>query len=131
MKQCPACNRTYTDDELLFCLEDGTQLQSIGFSTSDAPTTTDAGYDPNKTLAFSPARDTSPPPANLYAPAPQNQPPAQQQQWSPAPTPHYAPAPSVQPARKSSKGLIIAAIVGVVVLGIGIVVLLMIIGKDS
>jgi hypothetical protein len=133
MKQCPACNRTYTDDDLLFCLEDGTQLQSMGFGTSgDAPTTIDASYDPNKTLAFSPGRETSPPPTNIYAPAPQNQPPAQQQQWTPPPTPVYTPTPSAQAAGKSGgKGWIIAAIAGVVVLGIGIVVLLMIIGKDS
>src|SRR5436305_14885700 len=98
MKQCPACNRTYTDDDLLLCLEDGTQLQSVGFGTSgDAPTTIDANYDPNKTLAFSPTRETSPPPTNVYAPTPPaSQPPAQQHQWSPSPTPSYTPAPSMQ-----------------------------------
>ena len=135
MKQCPACNRTYTDDDLLFCLEDGTQLQSVGFGTSgDAPTTIDANYDPNKTLAFSPTRETSPPPTNVYAPTPPvSQPPAQQQQqWNPSPTPSYTPAPSMQTARKSGgKGWIIAAIAGVVVLGLGIVILLVMLGKDS
>ncbi|HYJ46500.1 MAG TPA: hypothetical protein VEV81_07785 [Pyrinomonadaceae bacterium] len=134
MKQCPACNRTYTDDELLFCLEDGAQLQSIGFGGSDAPTSIDANYDPNKTLAFSsPARETNPPPTNVYVPPPVSQPqgqPRPQQQWSP--TPSFAPTPSLQAARKGGgKGLIIAAIAGVVVLGIGIVVLLMIIGRDN
>jgi hypothetical protein len=132
MKQCPACNRTYTDADLLFCLEDGTQLQSVGFGGSDSPTTLDANanYDPNKTLAFSsPARETSPPPTNVYAPAPVSQPPAQQQ-WSPSPS--YTPPAAAQTARKSgSKGWIIAAIAAVVVLGVGIVVLLAIIGKDS
>lgn len=130
MKQCPACNRTYTDDDLLFCLEDGTQLQSVGFAGSDSPTSVDANYDPNKTLAFSsPARETSPPPTNVYAPAPASQQPAQQQ-WSP--TPSYTPPASAQTARKGgSKGWIIAAIAAVVVLGVGIVVLLAIIGRDS
>jgi len=136
MKQCPACNRTYTDDELLFCLEDGAQLQSVGFGTScgNAPTTIDANYDPNKTLAFSPTRDTSPPPTNVYTPPPQpppvSQPPAQQQ-WSPTPTPPYSPMPSAQTVRKGGKGWIIAAIAGVVVIGLVIVVLLMVIGKDN
>ncbi|HKC66112.1 MAG TPA: hypothetical protein VKB86_20880 [Pyrinomonadaceae bacterium] len=130
MKQCPACNRTYTDDDLLFCLEDGTQLQTVGRS-SDAPTTFDSDYDPNKTLAFSPARDTNPPPANVYSPMPVNQPSAQQS-WNPPPTPQYMPTPQAQAAGKSGgKGWIVVAIAAVLVLGIGIVVLLAIIGKQS
>ena len=28
MKKCPACNRTYTDDTLKFCLEDGSSLSA-------------------------------------------------------------------------------------------------------
>jgi hypothetical protein len=125
MKQCPACNRTYTDDDLLFCLEDGTQLQSVGFGSSSSPASVDANYDPNKTLAFSS-------PTNVYTPAPVNQPPAQPPQpWSP--TPSYTPPPASAPAasKSGSKKWIIAAIAVVVVLGVGIVVLLAIIGKDS
>ncbi|MDQ3818728.1 MAG: hypothetical protein M3362_13760 [Acidobacteriota bacterium] len=129
MKQCPACNRTYTDDDLLFCLEDGTQLQTVT-SASDAPTTFDGGYDPNKTLAFSPARDTSPPLADAYTQTPATQPPAQKS-WSP-PAPQYAQMPQAQSAQKSGgKGWIIVAVAAVLVLGIGIVVLLAIIGKQS
>jgi hypothetical protein len=30
MKRCPTCNRTYSDDTLLFCADDGTQLVSGG-----------------------------------------------------------------------------------------------------
>lgn len=130
MKQCPACNRTYTDDDLLFCLEDGALLQTVGRG-GDAPTNFDSDYDPNKTLAFTPARETSPPPANVYTP-PQasSQPPPVQQSWTP--TPQYAPMPQVQPAAKSGgKGWIIVAVAAVLVLGIGIVVLLAIIGKQS
>jgi len=129
MKQCPACNRTYTDDELLFCLEDGTPLQTVG-RASDAPTALDSAYDPNKTLAFSPARETSPSPANAYSPTPVSQPPAQQS-WSP-PVPQYTPAPQAQAARKSGgKRWIIIAIAAVLVLGIGIVVLLSVIIKPG
>jgi hypothetical protein len=121
MKQCPACNRTYTEDDLLFCLEDGTKLIS-GTSFGDAPT----AFDPNATLAYSPGRETNPPPPNFYPPtppAPSPAPPA----WSPTP---YTPVP--QPAGKSnSKPWIIVAVAGVIVLGIGIVVLLAIIGRDS
>lgn len=123
MKQCPACKRTYTDDELSFCLEDGTQLQSVEFG-SGGPPSSDQNYDPNKTLAYNSPRETSPPPVNVY-PAP----PVTPHSWSP--TPSYTPTPTTQPARKSGKALIIGAIAAVVVLGIGIVVLLMVIGKNS
>ena len=37
MKKCPTCNRTYSDDTLSFCLEDGALLSAAyGFSTSEA-----------------------------------------------------------------------------------------------
>ena len=38
MKLCPQCNRTYRDDTLRFCLEDGTALAAVGRSPSDEPT---------------------------------------------------------------------------------------------
>jgi hypothetical protein len=121
MKQCPACNRTYTDDALLFCLEDGTKLTQAGFG-NDAP----APFDPNATLALHTPRDTNPPPEIYY-----HQPPPVEAQpgqaWGPAPYSHPA-----QPAQKSSsRAWIIGAVAAVVVLGIGIVVLLAIIGRDS
>jgi hypothetical protein len=127
MKQCPACQRTYTDDALSFCLEDGTQLRSVG-TGSAAPPSLDSNYDPNKTLAFNP-RDTSPPPINMQPVAPVSRPPVSPPTWIPPPS--YMPSPSVQPARKSGKTWIIIAIVGAIVLGIGIVVLLSVIGKNS
>lgn len=127
MKQCPVCQRTYTDDALSFCLEDGTQLRSVG-TGSVAPPPFDQNYDPNKTLAFN-SRDTSPPPANVQPVAPVRQPSVPPPSWSP--TPSYTPPLSVQPARKSGKTLIIVAIAAVLVLGIGIVVLLTVIGNNS
>ena len=104
------------------------QLQSVG-GTESGPPSFDQNYDPNKTLAYSQPRETSPPPVNVHPAAPINQGPPAQGSWSP--TPSYSPMPAIQPARKSGKGLIIGAIASVAVLGIGIVVLLMIIGKDS
>ena len=38
MKLCQKCNRTYRDDTLRFCLEDGTALAAVGRSPSDEPT---------------------------------------------------------------------------------------------
>jgi hypothetical protein len=120
MKQCPACNRTYQDDAQLFCLEDGTQLIQGGFGGGSAPP---SSFDPGATLAYTPSRATSPPPENFYPPAPTPAP----QSWTPSP---YTPLP--RPASKSSaKPWIIGAIVTVIVLGIGIVVLLSIIGRNS
>ncbi|HKQ54191.1 MAG TPA: hypothetical protein VJT74_17575 [Pyrinomonadaceae bacterium] len=111
MKQCPACNRTYPDDAQLFCLEDGAQLVQAGASQN---------YDPHATLAMSQARDTNPPPEISYQPPP------------PAPTPSWSPpahTPATQPA--GSKSWLVFAVVGVAVLAVGIVVLLVIIGRNS
>ncbi|HEY0546817.1 MAG TPA: hypothetical protein VGC91_15665 [Pyrinomonadaceae bacterium] len=44
MKYCPTCRRTYADDTLRFCLDDGALLLS---GEGDAP---DASFDPNATL---------------------------------------------------------------------------------
>jgi hypothetical protein len=46
MKQCPLCSRNYTDEGLMFCLDDGTRLSSTS-------------YDPQATLALPQPRITS------------------------------------------------------------------------
>lgn len=38
MKKCPACNRTYSDETLSFCLEDGSLL-SASFNLDEEPET--------------------------------------------------------------------------------------------
>lgn len=115
MKRCPTCNRTYTDDALSFCLDDGAVLMSTG-----AP----PNYDPNATIAYPGARDTSGAPTQVF---PTNQPP-QQVVPTPQPTPSWGapPPPYAQPPVKKSKPLPwILGIVGVLlVLGIGAVVML-------
>lgn len=121
MKQCPACHRTYMDDSQLFCLEDGSQLISAGTGSSGQ-----SSFDPNATLAYSPARDTNPPPENFY-PQPPSAPAPPVPSWSPTP---YTPTP-VQARKSSARPWIIGAIAAVIVLGIGIVVLLAIIGRDA
>ncbi|HEX7998656.1 MAG TPA: hypothetical protein VF528_09720 [Pyrinomonadaceae bacterium] len=129
MKRCPTCNRTYTDDGLSFCLDDGALLLNAGGPTGGGP----ANFDPNATLAYPAARDTSgtpnPPfptnvPPQQVVPTPQQQP---QPHWSPAP---YAPQPA---ARKKSNPLPwILGIVGVLlVLGIGAIVMLSIAGGSN
>lgn len=44
MKTCPTCNRTYTDESLIFCLDDGATLSGP--------------YDPNQTLQLPDPRNT-------------------------------------------------------------------------
>src|SRR5712691_7422120 len=55
MKHCPQCKRTYSDDSLRFCLDDGSVL----------------ARDPNATLPYSPTTyDAVPPTEVLKSPAP-------------------------------------------------------------
>lgn len=62
MKRCPTCNRTYTDESLLFCADDGTQL--VNEAAPAEPFNAPPSSQP--TIAFSP----TPPPASSYQPTP-------------------------------------------------------------
>jgi hypothetical protein len=55
MKRCPQCNRTYRDDTLRFCLEDGAALAAIGRPPSDEPTRPSGPS----------GRDSNPPPTEI------------------------------------------------------------------
>ena len=120
MKRCPSCNRTYTDSSLNFCLEDGTPL------AADAPP-----VDPNATIRYPAARDTSePPPTEIYRP--------QQQAVTPRPTtppppsppppppPQWTPPPTGAPPRKKSNALwwILGGLAALLVIGVGLVVMI-------
>lgn len=62
MKRCPTCQRTYTDDSLRFCLQDGTALLSV----DDAP----SSFDPSATLVLNEGgggRREPPPPTETLA----------------------------------------------------------------
>ena len=120
MKRCPTCNRTYTDNSLNFCLEDGSPL------AADGPP-----VDPNATIRYPAARDTSePPPTEIYrpepavvAPRPTTPPPPTR----PAPPPpQWTPPPTAAPPKKKSNAIwwILGGLAAVVVIGGGIVVLL-------
>lgn len=74
MKRCPTCGNTYTNDELLFCLEDGAKLVRLSDSRQ--------GFDPEATLRVShedllPApvdyKASGAPTVRQQAPAPTNQ----------------------------------------------------------
>src|SRR5438046_7678962 len=79
MKRCPQCNRSYTDDALSFCLDDGTPLISASAPTS---------FDPSATVQYPQSRETSPQPTIAYTPGQPQQaplPPPSQPPWSPMP----------------------------------------------
>ena len=97
MKICPTCRRTYDDDALNFCLEDGSVLN---FAVDDSSAPTIAMHQPRPTVA-------SPLPASA------------QSAWSTPPaTPH-----SMQPPKKKSRGWVWAIAilcVGILLCGGGI-----------
>jgi hypothetical protein len=96
MKQCPACNRTYADDSITFCLADGALLS--------APYD---HYDQGATQRI-PARLTNPPPTEVLT-------------AQPAPTdvlPYYLP--QTQPVRPSNTSKYLLAALLFVLVGGGI-----------
>jgi hypothetical protein len=78
MKQCPRCSRTYTDDALNFCLEDGELLQQYYGGASAARPADDAP----PTVMFQESRVTNP---TNWPQTPPSAPPAPWQQQSPQP----------------------------------------------
>ena len=77
MKRCPQCNRTYTDDALSFCLDDGSPLLS---TSAPAPS------DPGATAQYPQSRETNPQPTVAFNPG-QALPPPTPPAWSPMPPP--------------------------------------------
>lgn len=99
MKRCPACQRTYADDSLSYCLEDGSALASDRSGSSDLPATLIIP-DPRRTVPAKPEtfRQGQTPPQPFTSP-----PPA----WRPL---GVAPIPAAIPARQG-RGLAIASLV--------------------
>jgi hypothetical protein len=107
MKRCPQCNRTYTDDALSFCLDDGSPLLS-----TSVPTPSDS----NATVQYSQSRETSPQPTIAFnsaqaAPPPSTPPPA----WTPMP-PMAAQKRSVWPWLLGIGAVLVFMGIGVVIL---------------
>jgi hypothetical protein len=107
MKRCPQCNRTYADDALSFCLDDGSPL----LSTSGPPPS-----DPSATVQYPSARDTSPPPTMAFLPAQAAPPPPPPPAWSPMPPP--------APQKRSVWPWLLGIGAVLVFMGIGVVILI-------
>lgn len=82
MKSCPSCNRTYPDDTVAFCLEDGSVLS--------------APYDSEQTLRIPAPRVSAPPPTQM---APDPTPRASHEVQSTI----HAPAPNFPPLNQSNQ----------------------------
>jgi hypothetical protein len=99
MKICPRCQKTYTDDNLNFCLDDGVVLQQAGST------------EPPATVFMNQPRPTDPSPRT---PITTGQPATQQPAWNTAPQQYGG------PQKKSSKTWIwVLLILGLVVLVCG------------
>src|SRR5436189_4131908 len=111
MKRCPICNRTFEEDWLAFCTEDGTTLVEESPARADEPPPTimappppppggwkspsgDLGSGP---FQSQPAPQPLPPPSNLATPSSglpgQFQPGQMQGGWQPPPPPPYQQGP--------------------------------------
>lgn len=112
MKRCPQCNRTYTDDALSFCLDDGSPLVSTAAPSS---------FDPGATVQYPSGRETSPQPTIAYpgqVPIPPPPP------VSPSPAPAWSPMPPSAPQKRSVWPWILGIGAVLVFMGIGVVILI-------
>lgn len=112
MKRCPACQRTYVDDTLAYCLEDGSLLSSDSFGSNDLPATLIIP-DPRITAPVKPetSRPSPPPPQAYAAPHPA---------WPPAAQPQRIIAPA-QLGKGAAVTSLICAIAAFLLLGFCII----------
>ena len=98
MKKCPTCNKTYADDSMSFCLEDGAPLLTVGGGEMPTP----PNFDPNMTIPYTPPRDTTGQPSSDPYQGPGSQPGSQ---WPGAGGPPSSPPSGFgQPAGPPSSG---------------------------
>lgn len=107
MKRCPQCNRTYTDDALSFCLDDGSPLVSA---------TAPSSFDPSATVQYPQGRETTPQPTIAYGPG--QMPPSQ------TPPPQWSPMPPMTPQKRSVWPWILGIGAVLAFMGIGVVILI-------
>jgi len=114
MKRCPQCNRTYTDDALSFCLDDGSPLVSASAPSS---------FDPGATVQYPQGRDTSPQPTMIYGPG--------QAPPSSVPPPAWSPMPPAAPPKRSVWPWILGIGAVLAFMGIGVVILIVALASMS
>src|SRR6185295_8402113 len=117
MKRCPQCNRTYTDDALSFCLDDGSPLVSTAAPSS---------FDPSATVQYPSSRDTSPQPTIAY-PGQVPMPPPSQPPVTPPPA--WSPMPPSAPQKRSVWPWLLGIAAVLIFMGIGAAILIFAITK--
>jgi ketosteroid isomerase-like protein len=115
MKRCPTCQRTYTDDSLRFCLQDGTALLGVDDATSSD--------DPSATLVLSEGLTArrEPPPTEVLAPQMAQTIPARKAAPTEPPQPprataYDAPATTVHSPKSQNSALVVGLTVTVAIL---------------
>lgn len=111
MKRCPQCNRTYTDDALSFCLDDGSPLVSASAPSS---------FDPSATIQYPQSRETTPQPTIAYGPG---QPPLS------TPPPQWSPMPPMTPQKRSVWPWILGIGAVLAFMGVGVVILIIVLAS--
>jgi hypothetical protein len=115
MKRCPQCNRTYTDEALSFCLDDGSPLVSASAPSS---------FDPSATVQYPQSRETTPQPTIAYGPG---SPPGQMP--PPSPPPQWSPMPPMTPQKRSVWPWILGIGAVLAFMGVGVVVLIIVLAS--
>jgi hypothetical protein len=130
MKKCPSCSRSYADDSLSFCLDDGSPLLSVGAGAGGSAAGQSPSYDPQATLQYNQARETNPPPPQGYGTG-QPYTPVQTPSWSPTPPAGAIPA---RPKKSKAPYWILGSIVAlalIVVAGAVLVIVLASFGETN
>ncbi|MFZ0750552.1 MAG: hypothetical protein WAM70_14400 [Pyrinomonadaceae bacterium] len=112
MKRCPQCNRTYTDEALSFCLDDGSPLVSASAPSS---------FDPSATVQYPQSRETTPQPTIAFGPG-QPPPPT-------PPPPQWSPMPPMTPQKRSVWPWILGIGAVLAFMGIGVVILILVLAS--
>lgn len=126
MRRCPTCNRTFEDETLTYCTDDGTPL------TSDAPSSASSDSPDSMPTLIASSPVVTAPAANQLQPTQAYNAGQEQGEWKAPPPPPYVP-PSAPPPRTRSKlpwviGGAVVFLLGIIVLG-GIIAFLL--SRDS
>ena len=118
MKRCPVCNKSYVDDTLSFCINDGTILVRDSSSNLESQPTTILGEPPPTVVMRPPLPTDNMPRSTPNAPAPpqpyswaQEEP----QVWRPPPPP----SPYTRPPSQSQTLAVVSLVFGLVSISFG------------
>jgi hypothetical protein len=121
MKICRTCNRTYADETMNFCLEDGATLSEL--------------YDPNQNASLPPTMLPTPAPTEIFTPG--SMPSASRGALiptiqSPQPPQLYSPKPEAPPARRPGGKKWVGAVIGAcLIIGIGVLCIIWLAQGDT